>query len=171
VKLVEVQDRRRTTYSWQDTNGSSSNGSSVSVQHQQQQEELDERQLLSSLPGRQQLVDALKALYLPAGYPNTVTGKHRAWCSALGQQHTVHVTAVMCNCSPASPTAVCSYSSAAAAAAADTGQSIKSIVQLSTHLLLAQTSQPTGSALCHVMSTLRTGLTSQSRLSLLCIMY
>jgi hypothetical protein len=79
VQLVEVQDRRMTTYSWQDTNGSSSNGSGVTVQHQQQQEEQDERQLLSSLPGRQQLLDALKTLYLPAGYPNTVTGEHCTW--------------------------------------------------------------------------------------------
>lgn len=72
LQLVEVQDRRKTTYSWQD---SSSNGCSVAVQHEQQQEDQPEQQLLPSLPGRQQLLDALKALYLPAGYPNTVTGQ------------------------------------------------------------------------------------------------
>jgi hypothetical protein len=74
VKLVEVQDRRRTTYSWQPSS-SSSNGSSVTVRHEQQQDEQDGQQLLPSLPGRQQLLDALKTLYLPAGYPNTVTGQ------------------------------------------------------------------------------------------------
>lgn len=81
VKLVEVQDRRRTTYSWQPSSSSSSSnngsdtGNIVSVQHEQQQEEQDGQQLLPSLPGRQQLLDALKTLYLPAGYPNTVTGQ------------------------------------------------------------------------------------------------
>jgi hypothetical protein len=87
VQLVEVQDRRKTTYSWQDTSsGSSSNGSSVTVQHEQQQEEQDGKQLLPSLPGRQQLLDALKTLYLPAGYPNTVTGKDqriKQQCNAM----------------------------------------------------------------------------------------
>jgi hypothetical protein len=52
------------------------------VQHEQQHEEQQGKQLLPSLPGRQQLLDALRTLYLPAGYPNTVTGQHSWFCIA-----------------------------------------------------------------------------------------
>lgn len=77
VQLVEIHDRQTTTYSWQaGTAGESTSSGNglLKVQHQRHQEQQEGWQLMTSLPGRQQLLDALKALYLPAGYPSSVTG-------------------------------------------------------------------------------------------------
>lgn len=83
VQLVEFHDHHKTTYRWSDTDSVASNGASsssssqpsagVSVHDERYETEQDEKSIFSSVAGGQQLLDSIKSLYLPAGYPNSVT--------------------------------------------------------------------------------------------------
>eukprot|EP00878_Enallax_costatus_P007114 GHUV01007456.1.p1 GENE.GHUV01007456.1~~GHUV01007456.1.p1 ORF type:complete len:570 (+),score=144.92 GHUV01007456.1:464-2173(+) len=93
--LVEFHDHHKTTYSWQDSSNvpgstasantsSSSNrsqlsSSSISVTDERYESEEEQKSIWSTFSGGQQLLDAIKRLYLPAGYPDTVTDDYLAY--------------------------------------------------------------------------------------------
>lgn len=81
--LVEFHDHHKTTYSWQGTSSQhnstavSSNGtqiaSPISVLDERYEAEEEQKSIWSTFSGGQQLIEGIKRLYLPAGYPDTVT--------------------------------------------------------------------------------------------------
>jgi hypothetical protein len=95
-QLIELFDRHRITYSWDLHGTADGNGagvdSRIKVQQQQQQQQTarqrsDQQQQLLPSPAQSQqlseqqqvLLDALRTLYLPAGFPSSVTDDYLAY--------------------------------------------------------------------------------------------